>query len=282
MSGNDTLKFLGIGLLLVIHAIQCTNESQSDEQSISSILPPAEDAKKNITDFRSNLSLCCPYGDRLMNGECVPVNATLRLPPLYSANDLKLIDGTPDPWRYFHLIVQKPGCQNGVYKQLSPDYNVEHLFQLLNDSTIYMFIIEVTLEDNLYCINGVIDSNISDVNYCFVPEDEIGGSKTYGLYISIPFLFATFFVYSVLPELKNLHGRTLRGYIGCLLVAYVMLATMQTVPPDDISDQSCYVLGTKCILCITLSMLSLTYHYQSRIFIVFCRIPSDRRPSFYC
>lgn len=44
--------------------------------------------------------------------------------------------------------------------------------------------------------------------------------------ISIPFLLATFLVYS-LPELRNLHGKNLMSHVGSLFVAYIVLVVVQ-------------------------------------------------------
>ena len=44
-----------------------------------------------------------------------------------------------------------------------------------------------------------------------------------GIVVSIPFFFATFFVYAIIPELRNLYGKTLMCYVGCLILAYTFL-----------------------------------------------------------
>lgn len=40
---------------------------------------------------------------------------------------------------------------------------------------------------------------------------------------SVPFLIATFVVYVCLPELRNLHGKCLLGYLLCMAVGYTCL-----------------------------------------------------------
>ncbi|XP_076622134.1 G-protein coupled receptor Mth2 isoform X2 [Colletes latitarsis] len=44
-----------------------------------------------------------------------------------------------------------------------------------------------------------------------------------GIIISIPFFLATFLVYAIIPELRNLYGKTLMCYVACLLSAYSFL-----------------------------------------------------------
>lgn len=38
--------------------------------------------------------------------------------------------------------------------------------------------------------------------------------------ISIPFLLVTFMVYAIIPELRNLHGKSLLCFIGCLTIYF--------------------------------------------------------------
>lgn len=43
--------------------------------------------------------------------------------------------------------------------------------------------------------------------------------------ISMPFLLVTFIVYAIIPELRNLHGKSLLCFIGCLTVYFASLTT---------------------------------------------------------
>jgi len=48
-----------------------------------------------------------------------------------------------------------------------------------------------------------------------------------GLIISSVFLLATFLVYACLPNLQNLHGKTLMCHVVSLFAAYVCLSVAQ-------------------------------------------------------
>lgn len=48
-----------------------------------------------------------------------------------------------------------------------------------------------------------------------------------GLLLSVPFLLATFLVYALVPELRNLHGMCLMAYCAGLIVAYTFLAYLK-------------------------------------------------------
>jgi len=65
----------------------------------------------------------------------------------------------------------------------------------------------------------------------------------YALFISVPFLIATYFVYSLLPDLNNLHALTLRGYVGCMAVTNCILAITQLMPVERFSDIFCIIIG---------------------------------------
>lgn len=59
--------------------------------------------------------------------------------------------------------------------------------------------------------------------------------------ISIPFLLATFLVYVLLPEKRNLHGKCMMNYVFTLTVAYVVLVYIQIFPIDN--DEFCVGVG---------------------------------------
>lgn len=66
-----------------------------------------------------------------------------------------------------------------------------------------------------------------------------------GIIISIPFLFATFLVYAITPELRNLYGKTLMCYVFCLITAYAFLSLVNYV---YISPQFlCAIIGERAI-----------------------------------
>lgn len=48
------------------------------------------------------------------------------------------------------------------------------------------------------------------------------------MFLSVPFLLATFIVYAFIPELRNVHGKSLMSYVLGLLVGYTILASVQS------------------------------------------------------
>lgn len=48
-----------------------------------------------------------------------------------------------------------------------------------------------------------------------------------GMLLSVPFLLVTFFVYACIPELRNMHGKSLMCYVLGLAVGYTVLSLVQ-------------------------------------------------------
>lgn len=59
---------------------------------------------------------------------------------------------------------------------------------------------------------------------------------------SVPFLLATFIVYAILPELRNVHGKSLMCYLMGLAMGYTILAMVQIKLHWD-PEIMCNILG---------------------------------------
>lgn len=47
-----------------------------------------------------------------------------------------------------------------------------------------------------------------------------------GISLSIPFLIITFLVHAFIPQLRNLHGKTLMSYVACLTFSFIFLVVI--------------------------------------------------------
>ncbi|XP_015436131.1 PREDICTED: G-protein coupled receptor Mth2-like [Dufourea novaeangliae] len=209
------------------------------------------DTRNNSSDETSDkplVHLCCPLESRMIKNSCLTLetNVTIRFPPLYRSNSFDLLDASPTP-KSFRLAVRDP-CDGGPRYRLVPETYDEDAFLLLDNGAVYRPNGNVILPPSEYCL-GRVDVDKYDVVLCFEADDydETGESNgtniivsfPIGLIVSVPFLLATFIVYSLIPELKNMHGRTLRCYVGSLLIAYTVLAIVQILPQYSISDPLC-------------------------------------------
>ncbi|XP_076764559.1 uncharacterized protein LOC143431587 [Xylocopa sonorina] len=208
----------------------------------------AEDTIRPVN--RGRVNICCPYSSHFVHDRCVETNSTFRFPPVYDSGNLTMIDETPDYRRYFELFVFYP-CTSGRYK-LNPDKYPNEAFKVLDNGSIYLYNVgpenEPILGETEYCFDNVY-SDVYDVILCLQMEptaEEDTIKIAVGLIVSLPFLFITFVVYTVIPELKNIHGCTLRAYIGPLMIAYLTLAIAQIIPQDQIPDTLCIAFA--CIM----------------------------------
>lgn len=127
-------------------------------------------------------------------------------------------------WRYY-----RPTCQLFF---LSPEYATD-IWILMANGSIYMEDFAEIPPDDSYCLGIDLNTKTNrpevialkciekaepEVRFTFLPI---------GMLISVPFLMTTFFVYLLIPELRNVHGKSLMSYVFGLTLAYTLLATVQ-------------------------------------------------------
>lgn len=59
----------------------------------------------------------------------------------------------------------------------------------------------------------------------------------------MPFLVITFLVYACIPELKNLHGKTLMSYVFSLTLSFILLAVINS---RSVSNEEQFTIGLIC------------------------------------
>ncbi|XP_062550723.1 G-protein coupled receptor Mth2-like isoform X2 [Armigeres subalbatus] len=80
---------------------------------------------------------------------------------------------------------------------------------------------------NEYCLYPSPDHELSTLYFCSAEEQKRPNtSVTIGLILSIPFLIATLLIYACIPELRNIHGKSLICYIFALTNSFVVLLIM--------------------------------------------------------
>lgn len=75
-----------------------------------------------------------------------------------------------------------------------------------------------------------------------VDSTDIDKIQFIGGIVAVPFIAVTVFVYSVLPEFRNIHGTTLRCYLCCLAVLNVALAVDRLSTTEFVAS-TCLCLG---------------------------------------
>ena len=145
-------------------------------------------------------------------------------------------------------------CRTGSWA-LDPEPPSNDKFYLMENGTVYIDNSDYGTSDELldlddYCLASIMTENGSNsyVTVCFEEfeklQKEIPLFYPITMILSLPCLVATFVVYAIIPELQTMHGLTLRAYIACLFVAYVLLIVVQ-IGDDNISSSylTCSSLG---------------------------------------
>ncbi|KYM98041.1 G-protein coupled receptor Mth2 [Cyphomyrmex costatus] len=215
-----------------------------------------DDVEKNIVphEMCENITcipLCCPFGNRLkitrindtIKEECIIAgNINYIFPDVYEyvLNDSIPIGGKKLN-QIFPLTIHDP-CHYQRFV-LEPKIKSSDEYIFLSNGSLY----QPNIDDHIvtsYCLAIWDNDDKYDVTVCFEFEsedvlEEKNDGIPVGLIVSLPFLLATFVVYSILPELWNMHGYTLRGYVGSLFVAYTSLAIIQLTRQALISIPIC-------------------------------------------
>lgn len=163
-------------------------------------------------DNETCIQLCCPFGDRLTSEKkCVAGQNNYSFPDVYQndSENRKLNE-------LFQLTVHDPCVvQGSAHRVLNSN---EYLF-LVNGS-LYLDPDEF-ISSTSYCL-GVLDRDTYDTIVCM---HQIG-FPTYMsicLLVSLPFLLLTFVVYSILPEVQNIHSYTLRVHVASLFITNLII-----------------------------------------------------------
>ncbi|KAM0726657.1 putative G-protein coupled receptor Mth-like 10 [Formica fusca] len=200
------------------------------------------------------IQLCCPLGYRLNEDECILEKNKYIFPNVYEyINDsLKIMNKTVD--ELFSLVAPGNLCQDDDYFYLDDYHDVNYAF--LANGSLYLSYYKIFV--NSYCL-AAVDKDKYKVAVCEDMFDQIEEmldirnppyipiyKKVYNYVykhvykyvhkyvndqkiirvnyyiVSIPFLVSIFVVYSILPELRNVHGFMLCNYSGALSVAYII------------------------------------------------------------
>lgn len=189
------------------------------------------------------LSFCCTdaYCPR-------DIDPSIPLPPTYNAHATN--QDFSNLSRYYPVFLDP--CHGGDHYALDPEIEESDEYWLLSNGSFWHPRISMIRNYTNYCLSkkpGDVEKSYR-VRACF-DEVDIGHRKVetyrFGMMISVVFFAATFLVYCLLPELHNLHGLTLRGYTGCLIVAYSSLVFLNVFPDYQISYNVCRLLGKFCL-----------------------------------
>ncbi|XP_035904477.1 uncharacterized protein LOC118508837 [Anopheles stephensi] len=185
---------------------------------------------------RKCVYVCCYHIDRSKCEESsLPVNRTSSSNG-WMASVLEEVDLRES--REFWLIYATPPAWSSM-----PGYALQisgHEGELFNDGS-FAYGTKV-YASRTYCINPAEDS----MPYVWIKETdehlEVHRWHSLGMIISIPFLVATLIVYALIPDLRNIPGKSLMCYVFALAVSYMALILIKRSVFDNSPDW-CTVVG---------------------------------------
>lgn len=137
-------------------------------------------------------------------------------------------------------IINNRYCPDKMIR-LMPDDSPDDDWILNIDGSIYA--IDKIFNQSSYCIDWIENYNTITALICIELNNNNANNESnnkiqdivypIGILLSVPFLIATLIVYSMIPELKNLYGKTLMCYVGCLIVAFCLLFCARLVYFDS-------------------------------------------------
>lgn len=203
--------------------------------------------KRCLNDSKScSIPFCCKKNYKLFKNNCIPIknNKSINFPNIYNSS----LNINND----YNYLIRDP-CYGNKKWRLDPDRNTNDQFKLLQNGSIYRYYNNELININNYCF-GYISGNYYSVVLCFDGEKQNSNSEntieiknkflTIGLLLSVVFFTLTFIVYLILPELNNIHGKTLSVYVGLLIISFSLLSIAQIISSNKISDEICLIFGT--------------------------------------
>lgn len=192
----------------------------SVECQVYEFIKMEETVTTSIVEEPPKLSICFrPNPSTIRN----PMNTSSDVRPLLDltipqifTKDLNESENGPEQ---FERIYGVP-CKYGAYEISGNDATY-----LLEDGRIFLNLSKYNrpnayMNNNNYCLakdESVKNGTSTVIVGCYPPlPRDVPLGYTISLVISIPFLAATFFVYASLPELRNIHGKTLMTYVASL------------------------------------------------------------------
>lgn len=189
-----------------------------------------------ICKIRPCIRKCCQrYEYRGFNGNCTNDNHTdieiesLFKPVVFDLNTLEPGVELNNVENRFGILYRQI-CISDRYR-LEPSESYDDRFFLLPNGSLHVPALSVSLDQNSFCMDYFADMGAVLPLVCFEPESVVSKvmytSYPVGMIISTVFMIITLIVYSLLPELRNLHGKLLMCHVASLLVAYVTLTLVQ-------------------------------------------------------
>ncbi|XP_029166210.1 G-protein coupled receptor Mth2-like [Nylanderia fulva] len=182
--------------------------------------------------------LCCPlgYSMRLNDNKCIPQEIKYVFPNVYEYINNSIQNKNKRVDEFFQLAVHD-SCLETL--RVMVDEGHEHDYKIFTNGSIYLSYYKTLFKSTSYCLGVFLErGNKFEVSFCSEILDEVIKNamdtpevrsvfRAFKIYagsqiVCILFLFAIFLVYSILPELRHVHGFLLRNYSAVATIATIV------------------------------------------------------------
>ncbi|XP_055387145.1 G-protein coupled receptor Mth2-like isoform X2 [Condylostylus longicornis] len=189
------------------------------------------------------LRWCCDNGQMFSERGCVKINETY-------TNELTIVDYngnniTTDIYNYFIPQMNYRPCDDMYF--LERDYPGDE-YILYEDGSLKLLYDERIVDKSSMCFGYAMWENESVSFYptaylCRTPQENSLRMvlNAFAMLFSIPFMIITVLVYTLIPELRNLHGKSLACYLLGLIFGYSLLCCQ--IFFKELNTLSCYIIG---------------------------------------
>ncbi|XP_029163540.1 G-protein coupled receptor Mth2-like [Nylanderia fulva] len=217
------------------------NDSMSNEVFENSI----KDIERNFISYEmchniTCIQLCCPLGTSMIEGTtCVPDKTRYEFPQVYEYENDSIQNENKREDELFRFAVYDPCLETQRYWV---ERGHQHNYKIFANGSIYLSFYKILFKSTSYCIVHFLDSGTKfEVTFCsktynqiyrnamkyqpeFVRVHRIINIYASMLLVCLLFLLPIFIVYSILPELRNVHGFMLRNFSLAASIAITIKA----------------------------------------------------------
>ncbi|EZA52889.1 putative G-protein coupled receptor Mth-like protein [Ooceraea biroi] len=226
------------------------NSTSVEDESYSTLheLPNLSKDNNNTECVNNNscIQLCCPLGEHLIKEKCVTGEGNYSFPVVrgYTNNSSQMQKANKSMDQVLQLIVHDP-CQGSNHLLLNETDGLE--YDIFANGSLHLSRWNMIIQPKSYCL-AIVHQDKYDALVCKQKRSAFPIIVTVGVIVSLPFLLATFVVYSILPELQNMHGYTLRAHVSSLFVTYLVLAVYQQTTLQQLGYTMCFILVKTVLL----------------------------------
>ncbi|KAJ6642043.1 G-protein coupled receptor Mth2 [Pseudolycoriella hygida] len=239
---DDSIEFDGISYpkhLYATYDYEFISDSFRQE-----VEPHKRGCTCDIDPKKSCVRMCCPRG-QYYNGTCFLADDASKVSVDVYADDGTLV-ANGNVFELFNYVVGTPCVE--VFARDPIENEVTDTWALYKNGSVSMGDPQKELlNKNKYCFNPWNFSGTFEMTVvtCFQKYE---GNDTnswlyYGMFFSLPFLVATIVIYAAIPELRNIHGKSLVCYLSMLVVGNSTLGWVKFNDSEPVEPVLCRTLG---------------------------------------